>query len=106
LTRRARPARRDRRGAPRAPPPAPDVDALYGLEPVFDPAAPGDSAGLGEFVDIDCPYCGERYVTPIDLTVGGATFIEDCQICCRPIELEVRVDDRGALESLAVRRLD
>jgi cysteine-rich CPXCG protein len=106
LRRRLRPTRsaRGRRPAPSLAPA--DVDALYGLEPVFDPAAPGDSAGLGEFVDVDCPYCGERYVTPIDLTAGASTFIEDCQICCRPIELEVRVTDAGALDSLAIRRLD
>ena len=37
-----------------------------------------------------CPYCGE----PIDLSVdeaGGVTqrYIEDCSVCCRPIEIAV-----------------
>ncbi len=45
-------------------------------------------------------------MTPIDLTAGGSSFIEDCQICCRPIELEVRLGDSGAVDSLTVRRLD
>jgi len=90
-------------GAPATPA---DIDALYGLEPVFDPAAPGERAELGRFVDVDCPYCGERYVTPIDLTAGSASFIEDCQVCCRPIELEAEVGADGTLESLAIRRLD
>jgi hypothetical protein len=37
-----------------------------------------------------CPYCGE----PVDLYVdeaGGITqhYVEDCSVCCRPIEIEV-----------------
>ena len=80
------------------------IDALYGLEPVYEPGRPGPA--LGAFVTINCPYCGERYETPVDLTAGSFSSIEDCQICCRPIELGVEVDDGGALAGLAVRRLD
>jgi hypothetical protein len=80
------------------------IDALYGLEPVFEPGAPG--AALGEFVTVNCPYCGECYQTPVDLTAGPFSAIEDCQVCCRPIELAVEVDDAGALAGLAIRRLD
>ena len=93
---------------PRAPrealPPAAAIDALYGLEPVIEPGAGGSE--VGTFVDVDCPYCGERYVTPIDLTAGSASFIEDCQVCCRPIELGVELDGAGGLAALSVRRLD
>jgi hypothetical protein len=37
-----------------------------------------------------CPHCGE----PLDLYIdeaGGITqrYIEDCSVCCRPIEIEV-----------------
>ena len=83
-----------------------DIDALYGLEPVFEPGAATAKAGLGEFVVIECPYCAESYETPIDLTVGSATQIEDCQVCCQPIEIETRIDADGELDSLAVRRID
>jgi hypothetical protein len=93
---------------PRPPPPAlPDaaaVDACYGLEPVYEPG--GSEAELGGFIVIDCPYCGERYETPVDLTGGSFSYIEDCQICCRPIELSGEVDEAGALERLVLRRLD
>ncbi len=99
---------RRRRRSPAGPalPAAAEIDARYGLDPVFEPVAPDGAGELGRFVDVDCPYCGERYVTPIDLTAGGSSFIEDCQICCRPIELEVRLGDSGAVDSLTVRRLD
>lgn len=82
------------------------IDARYGLEPVFEPGAERGAADLGRFLDIDCPYCGERFVTPIDLTAGSSSFIEDCQVCCQPIELEAKIADDGSLASLAVRRLD
>jgi hypothetical protein len=82
------------------------IDVLYGLEPVFEPGTAAGAAGLDEFVAIECPYCGETYQTPIDLTAGSFSYVEDCQICCQPIELDGRLTEDGALESLAVRRLD
>jgi hypothetical protein len=93
--------------------PAPDaarqIDAEYGLEPVFEPEtaqATGESPGGGEFHEVQCPYCGEAFETLIDLSAGSATYIEDCQVCCQPIEFKVAVDHAGALESLGVGRGD
>ena len=36
-----------------------------------------------------CPYCGERLEISIDPSVSKQTYIEDCQICCRPITLTI-----------------
>ena len=83
-----------------------DIDALYGLEPVFEPGAATAKAGLGEFVVVECPYCAESYETPIDLTAGSATQIEDCHVCCQPIEIETRIGADGGLDSMTVRRSD
>ena len=55
---------------------------------------------------MQCPYCGESFETLIDLSAGSATYIEDCQVCCQPIEFKVAVDPTGALESLVVGRGD
>jgi hypothetical protein len=85
------------------------IDAAYGLEPVFEPGAGeavGGSAPGSEFHLIQCPYCGESFETLIDLSAGSATYIEDCQVCCQPIEFKVQVDSAGALESLVVGRGD
>lgn len=89
-----------------ATPPAHDIDARYGLEPLFEPGGeseevPGTAAA---FHTIQCPYCGERFETLVDPEAGAATYIEDCQICCQPIEFELRVDSRGAFAGLSVRR--
>ena len=86
------------------------IDARYGLEPVFEPGqgaaeeAPG--AQGSQFVPIQCPYCGECFEILADLSAGSASYIEDCQVCCQPIELSLEVDDAGALSSLAARRAD
>ena len=39
--------------------------------------------------DISCPYCGEVITILIDDSVQHQEYIEDCQVCCRPIEFEV-----------------
>ena len=45
---------------------------------------------------IDCPYCGESIQILIDASIPEQQYIEDCQVCCRPITLIVSVDDDGA----------
>jgi hypothetical protein len=83
------------------------IDQLYGLEPVYEPGA-GRAGGLlpEEFVPVQCPYCGERLETRVDLTTDEPAYIEDCQVCCRPIEFGLERDDNGALLAVSVRRLD
>ena len=44
---------------------------------------------------IRCPYCGEGITVLIDASPGAQRYIEDCQVCCRPIVLQVDVDDDG-----------
>ncbi|KKT00950.1 MAG: hypothetical protein UV78_C0072G0004 [Parcubacteria group bacterium GW2011_GWA2_43_17] len=37
-----------------------------------------------------CPYCGETLSIPLDVTGGRRqAFVYDCEICCRPIAVEV-----------------
>ena len=66
----------------------------------------GGAPGGSEFHQVHCPYCGEPFETLIDLSAGSATYVEDCQVCCQPIEFTVEVDHAGALESLVVGRGD
>jgi cysteine-rich CPXCG protein len=89
------------------------IDALYGLEPVYEPAGvpasehtARDEAAATQFLPVQCPYCGEAFETLADCSAGSATYIEDCQICCRPIELCLEVDGAGALASFEARRTD
>lgn len=81
------------------------IDTLYGLEPVFEPGA-ADAAALGEFVELQCPWCGEVYGSAIDLTDHSRQYIEDCQVCCQPIEVSLEVSDAGVLLSATTSRQD
>jgi transcription elongation factor Elf1 len=40
-----------------------------------------------------CPYCGEQIDSFIDTSQGSQTTIEDCSVCCRPIELSIEVNE-------------
>jgi len=42
-----------------------------------------------------CPYCGELIRIIIDCSVPHQNYIEDCQVCCRPITFDVTVDEEG-----------
>ena len=46
-------------------------------------------------VDIHCPYCGETIAVAVDDSAGEQAYIEDCQVCCRPIEIAVAFDRDG-----------
>jgi transcription elongation factor Elf1 len=39
--------------------------------------------------DIACPYCGEANSAQIDESIEEQNYVEDCQVCCRPIEFQV-----------------
>ena len=45
--------------------------------------------------DISCPYCGESIEVFLDCSIDQQHYIEDCQVCCRPIEFHVSVDFEG-----------
>jgi len=35
----------------------------------------------------DCPWCGEENAITVDTSQGAYSTIEDCTVCCRPIQL-------------------
>ena len=55
-------------------------------------------------IHIDCPWCGEGFETFADTSAGDQAYVEDCQVCCSPIVIVLRVDWEGALGSVEVRR--
>ena len=34
-----------------------------------------------------CPYCWQEISMLFDASVNNQTYIEDCEICCNPIEI-------------------
>jgi hypothetical protein len=44
----------------------------------------------GSFI---CPYCLQNNTILVDVTEGKhQELIEDCQVCCRPVNLTIEVD--------------
>ena len=48
-----------------------------------------------ETVTVYCPYCGESNELLIDTSVPEQEYIEDCCVCCRPIQVRVEVSPEG-----------
>ena len=47
---------------------------------------------------VACPYCGETIELIIDDSVDQQQYVEDCSVCCRPIEVQVTLLAEGELE--------
>ena len=45
--------------------------------------------------NINCPYCGELITILVDGSIEIQQYIEDCQVCCRPIDIHVNVSENG-----------
>ena len=52
-----------------------------------------------------CPYCGEDISMLIDLNFNNQFYTEDCEVCCRPIEINLTVVD-GLIDSWEASRAD
>jgi len=61
-------------------------------------SSPGEGVAETE-VCIACPYCGAEVELTLD-PGGGSTqsYVEDCEVCCRPWQLTVRWDPSGAAQ--------
>ncbi len=46
---------------------------------------------MEEPTEISCPFCVETFITFVDISGGSQQYIEDCQVCCRPIEVKVSI---------------
>ena len=44
-----------------------------------------------------CPYCGEQVSIVVDPSEGSHSYIEDCFVCCRPMQVAVSVEVDGSV---------
>jgi len=57
-----------------------------------------DFAQIDDVHDVECPYCGALNSITIDPSGGSSqSYVEDCQVCCRPWEVQVTIDEDGAV---------
>lgn len=40
-----------------------------------------------------CPFCGEVISMVLDTSCHGVTYIEDCEVCCNPLEITYTIED-------------
>ncbi|MEM1096316.1 MAG: CPXCG motif-containing cysteine-rich protein [Bacteroidota bacterium] len=40
-----------------------------------------------------CPYCWEQISMLLDLSILEQAFVEDCEVCCNPIQVVYTVDE-------------
>jgi transcription elongation factor Elf1 len=52
-----------------------------------------------------CPYCGEEISMVLDLSVRRQAYVEDCEVCCNPIEIRYTVEHE-ALADFSAKALE
>ena len=52
---------------------------------------------------VQCPYCGESIEVDVETLNESQSFIEDCTVCCRPIQYEASLNMEGEVEVTANR---
>ena len=52
-----------------------------------------------------CPYCWESITMILDLTVPEQSYVEDCEVCCNPIELRIQ-SDAGVVTEFSAEQTD
>ena len=50
-----------------------------------------------EEASVQCPWCWEYITVLVDPSAGDQAYVEDCSVCCRPIELSVAVATDGTV---------
>ena len=48
-----------------------------------------------------CSYCWQTITMLLDLSVSRQAYVEDCEICCRPILIAYKADGEALLSFAA-----
>ena len=57
-----------------------------------------------EDLELNCPYCMAPISLRVDKTGGSKQiFVVDCEVCCRPIEIELDIESDGYVNFVAKR---
>ncbi len=50
-----------------------------------------------------CPFCGEQISIVVDCSEDDQVYIEDCFVCCRPIQFHIVCSEHGLVSITADR---
>jgi transcription elongation factor Elf1 len=40
-----------------------------------------------------CPHCWQKISMILDLSIEEQNYVEDCEVCCNPIQINYTVED-------------
>lgn len=46
---------------------------------------------MEELYRFTCPCCWQTIAMFLDLSAGGQSYVEDCEVCCNPLEIAYTV---------------
>jgi Cysteine-rich CPXCG len=52
--------------------------------------------------EITCPHCGESFPLQVDTSQPEQSLVEDCTVCCQPINLIVRSEPGEVVDVVIV----
>lgn len=47
---------------------------------------------------LHCPYCDAAISVLVDGSVPDQSYVEDCEVCCRPIVLDVHIAPDSSID--------
>jgi len=50
-----------------------------------------------------CPYCNQQISFLFEVNYGNQSYIEDCEVCCRPIDIQYTASE-GRVTNLNIDR--
>ncbi len=50
---------------------------------------------------VGCPFCGERITIVVDHSLGDQQYVEDCEVCCRPVVFAINIDESDSVSVVA-----
>jgi hypothetical protein len=59
---------------------------------------------LLQTVAASCPSCGEPIELLVDCSGGDQTYVEDCQVCCAPMQVRVSLAEADGSARVSVER--
>ncbi|KAF1687373.1 restriction endonuclease [Pseudoxanthomonas broegbernensis] len=59
-----------------------------------------------DWLELRCPYCGEPIDVAVDAGAGDQQYVEDCQVCCRPMVMTVSVEQPEGPARVVAQRED
>lgn len=45
----------------------------------------------------DCPHCWQNQLKLVDPSVDHQNFIEDCEVCCNPLEFSILISNNNVV---------